>query len=232
MIKKISVIIPVYNEEKTLGEILRRVEAVNFLGDLEKEIVLVNDASHDGTKKILDGLQTQHKIIHLDQNTGKGGAVTEGLKNATGDVVVIQDADLEYDPEDINILLKPVLEDGAEVVYGSRFLTDRPHRVLRFWHHFGNKILTNFSNMFSNLNLTDMETCYKLMTKEVVDDIKDKLVSKRFGIEPEITARVKKYKIYEVGISYNGRSYKDGKKIGWKDAVSAVWCIVRFNLFG
>ena len=230
--KKISIIIPAYNEEKTLLEVLRRVDAVQFLGGLEREVVIVNDASTDGTRALIDSLPADRYVkIHHEKNRGKGASLIDGLRKATGDVVVIQDADLEYDPQDINLLLEPILSGRADVVFGSRFLSNRPHRVLYFWHYLGNLSLTFFSNMFTNLNLSDMETCYKMLTRRVVDDIKGKLSSQRFGIEPEITARVKRYRIYEVGVSYAGRTYEEGKKIGWKDGFSAIWCIVKFNVF-
>lgn len=228
---KLSIVVPVFNEEKTLHEIVRRIEAVVLLRGIEKEIILVNDASTDGSREILDGYAPRHAVIHQLYNQGKGAAVIRGLQKSTGDIVVIQDADLEYDPENLNDLLPPILEGKADVVYGSRFLTAKPHRVLYFWHYLGNSFLTFMSNAFTNLNISDMETCYKMFTREVVDAIKDRLVSKRFGIEPEITARVKHYRIYEVGVSYAGRTYSEGKKIGWKDGVSAIWSILRFNLF-
>lgn len=229
--KKLSIIIPVYNEEKTLSEIVKRVKSVVFDGGITKEIIIVNDASVDGTRKIADSMQKDCVVIHHEKNSGKGSSVIDGLKASTGDFVVIQDADLEYDPVEINLLLGPILKGDADVVYGSRLATTRPHRIMYFWHYAGNKFLTTFSNIFTNLNLTDMETCYKMLTRRVVDDIKNKLVSKRFGIEPEITARIKKYRIFEVGISYSGRTYEEGKKINWKDGLATFWHIVRFNLF-
>jgi len=228
---KFSIVIPVYNEEKTLAETVRRVLNVHLPNNLSKEIIIVDDASSDGTKEILKKLPDNIIKIFNSTNQGKGFSVARGLKVATGDIVVIQDADLEYDPNDYNNLLVPIMQGKADVVYGSRLVTNQPHRVLFFWHYLGNQFLTFFSNIFTNLNLTDMETGYKMFNRKTVDDIKDKLVSKRFGIEPEITARVKKYRVYEVGISYSGRTYAEGKKIGWKDGISAFWCIVRFNLW-
>lgn len=228
---KISIIVPIYNEKKTLEKILQRVNSVRFPENISKEIILVNDASTDGTREIIDRLSKDYIVIHHEKNKGKGASITDGLKRSTGDIAIIQDADMEYDPEDINKLLPPILEGKADVVYGSRFISSQPHRVLYFWHYVGNVFLTFISNMFTNLNLTDMETCYKMFNRKVIDVIKDKLISRRFGIEPELTARVKRFRIYEVGISYSGRTYEEGKKIGWKDGFSALWCIVRFNIF-
>lgn len=229
---KLSIIIPAYNEENTIEKLIQRVSEVE-LPNIEKEIVVVNDCSKDGTLKIVNKIQKHFglKIISHDKNQGKGAAVKNGLIASTGDIVVIQDADLEYDPREYGVLIAPILNGNADVVFGSRFMGGAPHRVLYFWHSVGNKFLTLFSNMLTNLNLTDMETCYKMFTREVVDDIKNKLESKRFGIEPEITARVKKYRVYEVGISYTGRTYKEGKKIGWKDGFSALKTIITYNLF-
>lgn len=229
---KLSIIIPAYNEENTIEKLIQRVSEVE-LPNIEKEIVVVNDCSKDGTLKIVNKIQKHFdlKIISHDKNQGKGAAVKNGLIASTGDIVVIQDADLEYDPREYGVLIAPILDGNADVVFGSRFMGGAPHRVLYFWHSVGNKFLTLFSNMLTNLNLTDMETCYKMFTREVVDDIKNKLESKRFGIEPEITARVKKYRVYEVGISYTGRTYKEGKKIGWKDGFSALKTIITYNLF-
>ncbi|MFA6339073.1 MAG: glycosyltransferase family 2 protein [Candidatus Paceibacterota bacterium] len=229
---KLSIIIPVYNEEKTLKEALSCVERFNIINNLEREIIIVDDASTDGSKHIIKNLPSSYIVISHSENQGKGASVIDGLKKSTGDIVVVHDADLEYDPENLNDLLKPILDGKADVVYGSRFITYKPHRTLYFWHYMGNRFLTFVSNVFTNLNLTDMETCYKMMTRKVVNDIKDKLTSKRFGIEPEITAYIKKYRVYEVGISYFGRAYGEGKKINyWKDGLSALWCIIKFNVF-
>lgn len=228
---KLSVVIPVYNEKHTILEILKLVEAVEL--PLEKEIIIVDDCSTDGTREILKNLDSgKYKIIFKKENGGKGTALKEGFLNATGDIILVQDADLEYDPEDYKKLLKPILSNRADVVYGSRFLTGEPKRVLYIWHMMGNIFLTMLSNIFTGLTLTDMETCYKVFRKKVVDSFKDKLESERFGIEPELTARMArgKWRIYEVGISYYGRTYEEGKKIRWKDGVAAIWHIVKFNL--
>ena len=229
--KKLSIIIPAYNERNTLKEILRRVEKVKLIGGLDKEIIIVDDASVDGTTEIINSLAGSRIVITHNSNQGKGASVIDGFKRSTGDIVVIQDADLEYNPENLNDLLNPILDGRADVVYGSRFVTNQPHRAIYFWHYLGNIFITFLSNLFTNLNLTDMETCYKMFTRKVIDDIAPKLKSRRFGIEPEITARVKKYRVYEVGISYSGRTYKEGKKIGWTDGVRAIWQIIYFNIF-
>ena len=232
----LSVVIPVYNERKTLPLLLDKVKAV----PIPKEIVLVDDCSRDGTTDLLREYATRpnddplNKLsIHFHEvNQGKGAAVRTGFLKATGDAVIIQDADLEYDPAEIPRLLQPLVEGRADVVFGSRFLGDQPHRVLYYWHYLGNKFLTTLSNCFTNLNLTDMETCYKLFTREVIQKVAPVLKQNRFGIEPEITARVARarYRVYEMSISYSGRTYKEGKKIGWKDGFKALWCIVRYGL--
>ena len=232
----LSIVMPVYNERESLHLILDRVRAV----PLRKEIVLVDDCSKDGTRDLLKELETRDwndplttiSVHYHDVNQGKGAAVRTGLQKAGGDVMIVQDADLEYDPAEIPRLLQPIVEGRADVVYGSRFLGDQPHRVLYFWHYLGNKFLTLLSNCFTNLNLTDMETCYKLFTREVVRDVAPKLKQNRFGFEPEVTARIarRKYRIFEMSISYHGRTYEQGKKIGWKDGFQALWCIVRYGL--
>ena len=226
---KLSIVIPVYNEKNTIEKIIGRVQNVNL--ELDKEILLVDDGSTDGTQEILRKLETDEvKIFIHEINQGKGKALQTGFSKASGDFVIIQDADLEYDPKEYPQLLAPLLDGRADAVYGSRFLGG-PNRVLFFWHYLGNKMLTTFSNMLSNLNLTDMETCYKVFRKEILDKIT--LKSKRFGIEPEITLKLAKLKcrIYEVPISYSGRDYSEGKKIGWKDGVAAIFHIIRFKFF-
>lgn len=229
----LSVVIPVYNEIKTIERNLERVERAVLPDGFSKEIVLIDDHSTDGTRELLKGLQGRYQVLFHERNQGKGAAIRTGFSVATGDYVVIQDADLEYDPSEYADLLQPAIAGKADVVYGSRFMSGRPHAVFRFWHYLGNKFLTSISNAFTNLHLTDMETCYKLFSRRVIQDIGPKLVSNRFTIEPELTARVAKarYRMYEIGISYGGRSYAEGKKIGWKDGFAAIWAIVRFNLF-
>lgn len=226
---KLSVVIPVYNEKNTIKTIVNQVQGVNL--ELDKEIILVDDGSTDGTQEILRELKSEVvKVFIHEKNQGKGKALQTGFSKATGDFVIIQDADLEYDPKEYPQLLTPLLDGRADAVYGSRFLGG-PHRVLFFWHYIGNKMLTTFSNMLSNLNLTDMETCYKVFRREILDSIT--LKSKRFGIEPEITLKLAKLKcrIYEVPISYSGRDYSEGKKIGWKDGLAAIFHIIRFKFF-
>lgn len=226
---KISIIIPVFNEKKSIEEIIKRVQAVDV--GLEKEIIIVDDCSQDGTRQILEKLNYPNmKLFFHSKNEGKGAALQTGFSKAEGDIILIQDADLEYDPKEYHKLLAPILDGRADVVYGSRFLGG-PHRVLFFWHYVGNKILTMLSNITSNLNLTDMETCYKVFKKEILNKIKIK--SKRFGFEPEVTIKFAKLKcrIYEVPISYSGRDYSEGKKIGWKDGVAAIFHIIRYKFF-
>ncbi len=226
---KLSVIMPVYNEVLTVEKIIRKVQEI----ELSKEIIIIDDYSNDGTKEILEQFSANSsiKILFQPKNMGKGAAIKRGLNEVTGDVVIIQDADLEYDPRDYFKLIKPIEEGYADVVYGSRFMGGAPHRVLFYWHSIGNKFLTNFSNIFTNLNLTDMETCYKMFKTEYIKNIIIK--EARFGIEPEITAKIAKMKprIVEVGISYYGRTYEDGKKIGWRDGIRALYCIVKYNIF-
>lgn len=236
-INKLSILIPAYNESKTIHLILNKVKDVNLLGNIEKEVVIVNDASTDSTEEAVKSYQAQNPDLNIQyfsqpKNMGKGAAIHRAIDEATGDYCVVQDADLEYDPEEYNVLLKPILNGMADVVYGSRFMGGEPHRILFFWHSIGNAFLTFLSNMFTNLNLTDMETCYKMFKSDLIKQID--LRENRFGFEPEVTAkisRVPEVRIYEVGISYYGRTYAEGKKIGWKDGFRAIYCILKYNLF-
>lgn len=234
-IKKLSILIPAYNEENTIHIILEKIQEVELIENIQKEIIIVNDCSKDKT------LESVEKYMQLNPNLdirffsqpvnmGKGAAINRAIKECSGDYMIVQDADLEYDPQEYNLLLKPVFMDNADVVYGSRFVGHHPHRILFYWHSIGNKFLTRLSNMMTNLNLTDMETCYKLIRTSIAKEINIK--ENRFGIEPEITAKlakIKKIRIYEVGISYYGRTYEEGKKIGWKDGFRAIFCIVKYK---
>jgi len=236
-IKRLSIIIPAYNEEKTIARVLDRIRQVRLIKHIEKEVIIINDCSKDGTERvvheyILANPEMDIKYCCHEKNRGKGAAIHTGIYMATGEYLLIQDADQEYDPGEYNTLLKPILSGFADVVFGSRFMGGNPHRILFFWHSIGNRFLTFLSNMFSNLNLTDMETGYKLFKTDIIQNIS--LVENRFGFEPEVTAKIAKVpgiKIYEVGISYYGRTYKEGKKIKWKDGVRTVFCIIKYGLF-
>lgn len=227
----LSVIIPCYNEINTIEEVIKKVKNTSIES---KQIIIIDDFSTDGTREFLKSLEDNSiLVIFQNRNQGKGSAIAKGINFATGEISIIQDADLEYDPKEFNLLLKPIIKGKADVVYGSRFLGGNPHRILFFWHTIGNKLLTFISNVFTNLNLTDMETCYKMFKKEILEKIT--INENRFGIEPEITAKISKIpdiRIYEVGISYYGRTYKEGKKIGLKDAFRAIYCIFKYNIFG
>ncbi len=237
MKQKLSIIIPAYNEANTIQLILDKVRVVQLVNEMEMEVIIVNDCSTDATLNTLESYRQAHPSFHVSissqpSNMGKGAALRRGIQEASGDFIIIQDADLEYDPSEYNRLLQPMLDGFADVVYGSRFIGGRPHRILFFWHTIGNRFLTFLSNMFTNMNLTDMETCYKLFKREIIQSVV--LKENRFGFEPEVTAKVARIpnvRIYEVGISYYGRTYAEGKKINWKDGFRAIYCILKYNLF-
>ncbi|MCO6481946.1 MAG: glycosyltransferase family 2 protein [Flavobacteriales bacterium] len=235
-IRRLSIIIPAYNEERTIHLILDKVRQVELVNGIAKEVIIVNDGSTDGTVQAVENYMAANPgmgicFVQQPRNMGKGAAIHRGIKEATGEYLIVQDADLEYDPREFNDLLRPVVEGFADVVFGSRFMGHHPHRILFFWHSIGNKFLTQLSNAFNNLNLTDMETCYKLIRTDIAQGLE--LKEQRFGFEPEVTAklaRVKGVRIYEVGISYYGRTYSEGKKIGWRDGFRAIWCILKYGM--
>ena len=236
-IDKLSILIPAYNEAKTIHLILDKVKEVELINKIQKQIIIVNDCSSDQTKEVIENYIAEHPTLDIQLfnqavNMGKGAAIHKAIELASGQFLVVQDADLEYDPEEFNILLSPIVNGFADVVYGSRFMGGNPHRILFFWHSIGNRFLTRLSNIFTNLNLTDMETCYKMIDTKIAQSLS--LKEKRFGFEPELTAklsRIPAIRIYEVGISYYGRTYEEGKKIGWKDGFRAIYCIIKYNVF-
>jgi glycosyltransferase involved in cell wall biosynthesis len=235
--RTLSIIIPAYNEGRSIHLILDRIQKVELLNNIQKEIIIVNDCSKDETEQAILSYRQQHAQLNIqyfkhEKNSGKGAAIHTGIGQATGEFLIIQDADLEYDPEEYNILLRPILRGDADVIYGSRFMGGKPHRLLFFWHSIGNKMLTTLSNAFANTNMTDMETCYKLFRRDLIQSLT--LKEKRFGFEPEVTikiSRIPNVRIYEVGISYYGRTYAEGKKIGWRDGLHAIYCIFKYGIF-